>query len=142
MRRCSGSINPYPIFHRPKQTSSVGAFHVRSSRAFGPVTHQAAKYSRRDLKVASPTWLCQPFPSGCPPIDVMSFPVEVKPPQKKWQDIAMITSNVYAYIIYAHIYNEGPQPRSQKCLFLRPQKQSPRRARLPELGLCSQDSMR
>ena len=41
-----------------------------------------------------------------------------------------------------HIYNEGPQPRSQKCLFLRPQKQAPCRARLPELGLCSQDSMR
>ena len=39
------------------------------------------------------------------------------------------------------IYNEGPQPRSQKCWFLRPQKQAPCRARLPELGLCSQDSM-
>ena len=42
---------------------------------------------------------------------------------------------------YVYIYNEGPQPRSQKCLFLRPQKQAPCRARLPELGLCSQDSM-
>ena len=31
--------------------------------------------------------------------------------------------------------DEGPQPRSQKCLFLRPQKQAPCRARLPELGL-------
>ena len=39
-------------------------------------------------------------------------------------------------------YNEGPQPRSQKCLFLRPQKQAPRRARLWEVGLCSQDLMR
>ena len=40
------------------------------------------------------------------------------------------------------VHNEGPQPRGQKCLFLRPQKQAPHRARLPELGLCSQDSIR
>ena len=26
--------------------------------------------------------------------------------------------------IYIYIYNEGPRPRSQKCLFLRPQKQA------------------
>ena len=57
-------------------------------------------------------------------------PGEVKSQEK----LSWIKSKLYKY-------NEGPQPRSQKCLFLRPQKQAPCRARLPELGLCSQDSM-
>ena len=30
----------------------------------------------------------------------------------------------HGFQIYIYIYNEGPQPRSQKCLFLRPQKQA------------------
>ena len=50
--------------------------------------------------------------------------------------------NQIATLMWWSLYNEGPQPRSQKCLFLRPQKQAPCRARLPELGFCSQDSMR
>ena len=33
-------------------------------------------------------------------------------------------SDNFIRILYNYIYNEGPQPRSQKCLVLRPQKQA------------------
>ena len=55
---------------------------------------------------------------------------------------AMVISTAYSAACFFAVHKEGPQPRSQKCLFLRPQKKAPCRARLPELGFCSQDSMR
>ena len=53
---------------------------------------------------------------------------------------ALVISAAYSAAWCLAVHNKGPQPRGQTCLFLRSQKQAPHRARLPELGLCSQDS--
>ena len=70
---------------------------------------------------------------------MVACPLQTAAPYGRWSWPKVKSELTETYNNY--IYNEGPQPRSQKCLFLRPQKQAPCRARLPELGLCSQDSM-